>query len=127
MGERIFFSLKCDCNGRAVIFHFAGSPLSGSCIISSTCLQCGKILNNFRFGNFNNLWQARKKYHPFQLKPKETASIRDLIAILEGKIDKPNSEKRDDFCAVPDNMTIRIGSGSISNETFASLLYKKGV
>jgi hypothetical protein len=118
------FVRDCECGGRRIIYSFMGSPLSGSCSASNICLQCGKE-KVIREGNFSELMMIKGKYHPIEPFSDNPVAVKELIAILEGKLDLSNAVAKDDFCGIPGNMTITVGNKTVPNETFSKIFIKK--
>ena len=118
------FSQPCDCGGQSVIYRFLGSPLSGSCSALCICRKCG-IDSKTRRINFNNLWLTRRKYNPIEPVSNNPIAIKDLIAILEGRLEQDAGVDKDDFHSIPGDMTIRVGKQTVSNETFSKLLFSR--
>ena len=118
------FTHECNCGGRAVVYRFVGSPLSGSCVAFCFCLQC-REKSHIKSGNFNTLWRTRKNYHPLKPVSQNPVVVKDLIAILEGNLDQKLAVGTDDFHSVSGSITLRIGNKTVSNDTFSSLIWKK--
>ena len=112
---------ECNCGGRKVIYSFSGSMLSGMCVGGSICPQC-KEKGSVK-GGFPKLYDAaRNNCHPIKPVSENPIAIKDLIAILEGKITLESiSDSIDDVHSVSDSVKIRIGSQTVSGDTFASL------
>ena len=123
------FYRKCDCGGKAVIYNFAGSVLSGTLFSApSICVQCGKNDNIDKSYGFGSLMFCREKYNPIKPISKRPASIKNLIDFLEGRTDKIENAESDELeYILEDTVKIRIGKKAISNNTFASIIGKKDI
>lgn len=56
------FKVECKCGGTAVIYYFAGSPLSGCSVATAVCPKCKEVIHGIRnrsFGNYYGLLKNR--------------------------------------------------------------------
>lgn len=77
-------SNTCKCGGKAPIYSFGGSPLSGRHSASGLCIACGKKVNSTS-GSFKAIWtpfyNARSRYNDYT--DCESVSLAELIDIID--------------------------------------------
>ena len=118
------FSIKCDCGGKAVVYHCAGSILSGTLFsIKSICLQCDKSYDKNSFPHrFSNYICVMREYHPIKPIAERPAGIKNLVEFLQGRRTHIDDTEYDEIQYIPDdNMSITVGGKTIPNSLFASI------
>ena len=128
------FSVQCECGGRAFIYYFTGSPLSGSLYrVSYICLRCerGQRMSDYsskcaetpKGYTFRTLFHPRNKYRPLKPIAQNPASIKNLIDFLEGRTNIIEGAEQEELQHTPsDNITVSIGGKPMPNQTFASII-----
>jgi hypothetical protein len=83
------YSCKCSackglfhkCGGKAVVYYFAGSPLSGKIFASENiCVECGRFGKGTGAISFGKLVTARHKYAPIEPMAETPALLDELVA-----------------------------------------------
>ena len=131
--EKIF-SVECGhCGGKAVVFRFGGSPLSGTVFeLKTICLACGKLYdppnrNTFSFGK---LRIKSAKYPPIEPIAEMPASVQELVAACKGEEYVPE-DKTDNQTEVTENTItfgqpfVQIGKKKLTTEQFSALIAGK--
>jgi len=89
----------CSCGGKAYLYHWVGSPLSGSLFCRN--MRCGKCGRDFegetlekRYITVIERTQIRKQYHPIK-SDAEPAPVEELVAFLEHRPYIPGADRED--------------------------------
>jgi hypothetical protein len=122
------FSIECEeCGGKAVVYRFSGSPLSGSIFErKNICTKCAKMGEGVNTISFRDLWRTRAKYRPTVPKAETPAALEELIAICKGETYIADSKISNNTDVVEDtNDFVQIGKRRLTTKQFTNLLFQK--
>ena len=130
--NEVIFSTECpNCGGKAVVYRFGGSPLSGTIFEKKTiCLKCGKMDNPPKGGSFGQMRKSRSEYLPIEPITEVPASLQELVAVCKGEDYIPDY-KIENNTEVTENSSnfgqpfVQIGNKKLTTEQFTNLLIPK--
>jgi hypothetical protein len=111
------------CGGKAVVYFFGGSPLSGSLFEKKAiCTKCGNMKNNDTDGSFGNLRRIRGKYSPIEPIVQNPASIEELVAVCKGENFIASNEKKEISVVEGAETFVKLRGKKFNNQEFFGML-----
>ena len=125
-------SVECaDCGGKAVVYRFGRSPLSGRVFEKKTiCLQCGKMDNPPKNGSLVDMILVIREKEPINPIANPPASLRELVKVCkewQGASDESVSKVDVPKSALHFGQSfVTVGNKTVTSDTIANLLTTKG-